>query len=118
MSRDDAHLHDILTAAQAIRRFIHGVSKEQFFVNEEKYEAVIRKFEIIGEATKRLSKETRDLFPGIPWQLAAAMRDVLIHDYDDVNLEIVWKTASDDLTGLIVQLEAYLKKHPPTSSAS
>lgn len=113
MSRDDAYLHDILTAARSIRRFIDGVSKEQFFANEEKYEAVNRKFEIIGEATKRLSTETRAAFPNIPWQLAAAMRDVLIHDYDDVNLETVWKTANDDLPSLISQLETHLKKHPP-----
>jgi uncharacterized protein with HEPN domain len=117
MSRDDAHLRDILNAARAIRRFIAGVSKAQFLANEEKYEAVNRKFEIIGEATKRLSSQMRSQFPEIPWQLAAAMRDVLIHDYDDVNLDIVWKTATEDLPPLIERLEAYLAAHPPPESA-
>ena len=84
MSKDNTYLRDILDAAKAIGRFVAGVSKEEFLANEEKYEAVNRKFEIIGEATKRLSLEARAQFPDIPWQLVAAMRDVLIHDYDEV----------------------------------
>lgn len=117
MSRDNAYLRDILNAAQAIRRFIAGVSKEEFLANEEKYEAVNRKFEIIGEATKRLSAEARAKFPNIPWQLAAGMRDVLIHDYDEVNLNVVWDAAMDSLPPLIAQLESYLAAHPPPESA-
>lgn len=116
MSRDNAHLWDILNAARAIRRFIAGVSQAQFLANEEKYEAVNRKFEIIGEAAKRLSPQIRSLFPEIPWSLVAAMRDVLIHDYDDVNLDTVWKTATEDLPLLIARLEAYLEALPPTET--
>ena len=66
MSRDNAYLEDILNAALAIRRFVLGVSKEQFLANEEKYEAVNRKFEIIGEAARRLSPAARQQFPDIP----------------------------------------------------
>jgi uncharacterized protein with HEPN domain len=62
MSRDNAYLCDILRSAKAIRRFVEGVTKEQFVANEEKHEAVNRKFEIIGEASKRLSPETRAVF--------------------------------------------------------
>jgi uncharacterized protein with HEPN domain len=118
MSKDDTYLRDILNAALAIRRFVAGVSKEQFLASEEKYEAVNRKFEIIGEATKRLSPEARARFPGIPWQLAAAMRDVLIHDYDEVNLNVVWDAAMGDLPPLIMQLEAYFAAHPPPAADS
>ncbi len=117
MSRDNAYLRDILNAAKAIRGFVAGVSKPEFLANEEKYEAVNRKFEIIGEATKRLSPEARASFPGIPWELAAGMRDVLIHDYDEVNLNVVWDAAMDDLPPLIAQLEFYLAAHPPPDSA-
>lgn len=92
MSRDSAYLADILHAALAIRRFTQGVSKEQFLANEEKYEAVNRKFEIIGEAARRLSPEARAKFPDIPWKLVTAMRNILIHDYDDVDLNVVWQT--------------------------
>jgi len=115
MSKDSTYLADILEAAKAIRRFVAGVTKEQFLANEEKYEAVNRKFEIIGEAARHLSHEARRQFSDVPWQLITAMRNILIHDYDDVDLNIVWQTAEDDLPPLIAQLEAYLDQHPPSS---
>lgn len=113
MSRNNAYLWDILKSAKAIRRFVEGVTQKQFAANEEKYEGVNRKFEIIGEATKRLSPEARAKFPDIPWQLAAGMLDVLIHDYDDVNLDMVWDANQNDLPKLILQLEPYLATQPP-----
>ncbi len=79
-------MEDILEAAKAVRRFTDGISLEAFKANEEKYEAVNRKFEIIGEAARRLSPEARNLLPEIPWKLITAMRNILIHDYDDVHL--------------------------------
>ena len=118
MSKDNTYLKDILNAARSIRRFVDGVSKEGFIANEEKHEAVNRKFEIIGEAARRLSPEAREKFPEIPWQLASAMRNVLIHDYDEVNLNIVWNTAQDDLPKVIAQIEAYLATQPPPGTAT
>jgi uncharacterized protein with HEPN domain len=113
MLKDNAYLEDILDAAKAIRRFTCGVSREAFKTNEEKYEAVSRKFEIIGEAAGRLSPETRKKFPEIPWTLVTAMRNILIHDYADVDLDIVWDTAERDLPPLITRLEGYLGANPP-----
>ena len=69
MSKDNAHLEDVLEGAKAIQRFTTGVSREAFKANEEKYEAVNRKLEIIGEAARRLSPEAQDQFPGISWRL-------------------------------------------------
>lgn len=66
MSKDNAYLEDMLEAAKAIQRFTNCVSRDAFKDNEEKYEAVNRKFEIIGEAARRLSPETRSAFPEIP----------------------------------------------------
>lgn len=113
MPKDNAYLADILDAAKAIQRFIAGVSLEQFKKNEEKYEAVNRKFEIIGEAARRLSPEAQKQFPQIPWKLVTAMRNILIHDYDDVDLDIVWETAQRDLPNLILHLEKHLAANPP-----
>jgi uncharacterized protein with HEPN domain len=116
MRKDNAYLEDILEAAKAIRRFTGGVSLEAFKANEEKYEAVNRKFEIIGEAARRLSPEAKNQFREIPWRLLTAMRNILIHDYDDVDLNVVWDTVARDLPPLIAHLEAHLAANPPPQS--
>jgi len=116
MSKDNALLDDIREAAKAIQRFTTGVSLDQFKANEEKYEAVNRKFQIIGEASRRLSPVARSAFPEIPWRLITAMRNLIVHDYDDVDLHMVWDTANNNSPSLIKRLEAYLAAHPPPDS--
>lgn len=65
-------------------------NEETFFAKDYRQDAVIRCLDILGEATKRLSPEFRRLHPGLPWRAMAGMRDVLIHAYDQVDLEEVW----------------------------
>ena len=116
MRRDEAHLADILVAALAIQRFTSGVTLEAFKANEEKYEAVNRKLEIIGEAARRLSSVARDQFPEIPWNLLTGMRNILFHDYDDVDLDVVWDTVQRDLPPLVIRLAAHLAANPPPTT--
>lgn len=68
-------------------------------------DAVVRQLEIIGEGTKRITKDFRNNNPEIPWADMAGMRDILIHDYIDVDLDIVWKTASESIPKLKTLLE-------------
>ncbi|MBF8284725.1 MAG: hypothetical protein HW378_3640 [Anaerolineales bacterium] len=105
MSRDPAYLLDILQAARRIREGLGGVAKDAFLKDWMRHSAVVRQIEIIGEATKRLSEEFRNSHPEIPWRSMTGMRDVVIHGYDHVDLDEVWRVAEADIPRLIAMLE-------------
>ena len=69
-------------------------------------DAIVRQLEVIGEATKKISQDFRDLHQDIPWKDMAAMRDKLIHDYIEVDFKMVWNTATIDIPELERLLEA------------
>lgn len=73
--------------------------------NAEKQDSVLRRLEVIGEAASRLSQETRDRFPGVLFRAMRGMRNIIAHDYGDVDLYLVWKTASDDVPALVETVE-------------
>ena len=106
MSRDDAIILDILKAARLTIEFLGNLSKDAFFQDRKTQSAVLHQLLLIGEAVKRLSESYRNEHPDIPWKRVAGMRDVLIHQYDDVDLEEVWKTIRVEIPGLTAQLEA------------
>ena len=100
MSRDLAALVDILDAINLINQYIEGIDRYAFEENIEKQDAILRRITIIEEATKRLTKEFRSQHPSIPWKKIAGMRDVLSHDYDEVDLDEVWGVISQNLPKL------------------
>lgn len=100
MKDDRIYIEHILQSIDRIHSYITDKDKETFINDFITQDAVIRQLEIIGEATKRISKKLRNNNPNIPWADMAGMRDILIHDYIDVDLEIVWKTASDSIPKL------------------
>ena len=93
-------IKDIIDAMDKVTLFISGFDEEQFRQDDKTIFAVIRALEIIGEATKRIPESIRQSHPTIPWRAMAGMRDKLIHDYTIVNLEVVWKTATEDIPSL------------------
>jgi len=97
MKKDKAYLQDILEAISDIEKFTEDVAKDEFFRNREKQYAVLRALEIIGEATKNLSRELKGRYHEIPWGDVAGMRNKLIHEYFGVKLELVWETIRQNL---------------------
>ncbi len=79
-------LEDIIEAISAIERFVEGIDFEEFRSNDEKSSAVIRKFEIIGEAAKSLPENLKEKYPEIPWKEISGFRDKLIHFYFGIKM--------------------------------
>lgn len=102
------YLEDILDAISKIANFIEGMTFDQFSRDDKTAYAVIRALEIIGEATKHIPEQVRKSNPDISWREMAGIRDKLIHDYFGVNLEVVWKTATDDLPKLEPEIQLIL----------
>ncbi|GJM43113.1 MAG: DUF86 domain-containing protein [Ardenticatenaceae bacterium] len=112
MNRDDASLLDIARAARLVQDFCRGMTKSQFLNDLKTQSAVLHQLLILGEAVKRLSANFRKQHTTIPWRLIAGMRDKLIHGYDSIDLNEVWKTASQDMLNLLNQIDPLLPQKP------
>lgn len=89
-------------------RFIGGKTRDEFLEDQMIQEAVIRQLTIIGEAAKKVTPETRAKLPQLPFGQMARMRDIVIHVYWDVQLDIVWTTATQDLAPLVEAIESLI----------
>lgn len=99
MSDDIVYLRHIRDALTDISTYTNG-GRGSFFADRMRQDATLRKLEIIGQAVKNLSDETRSREPAIPWRQIAGMRDKVIHDYFGVDLEIVWAVVEKELPKL------------------
>ncbi len=112
MSRDSATLLDIVLAARDVIEFTAGVERGEFLRNRILQSAILHKLMVIGEAVKRLSNETRDRHPQIPWQDIAGLRDKLIHDYGEIDLGQIWDISQARIPSLLKQLEPLISQKP------
>ncbi len=115
-SRDETLLRDMLDAGRRLRIFVtdktrQDLEKDAFLLGF----AVVRALEIIGEAASKVTAQTRELLPHLPWHEIIGMRNRIIHAYDRVNYDVVWDTANLSVPLLIKLLEDFL---PPETDAS
>ena len=110
MQRDREYLLDILEAAKLAIIYISRKTREDFFDDFQCQDAIIRRLEIIGEAAKGVSQKTKNNFPDLPGSDMICMRNVMIHEYDDVDLMIVWSTVTKDLPLLVNSIEKMLQR--------
>jgi uncharacterized protein with HEPN domain len=106
------YLQHILEAIDDIEAYASG-GAERFSNERMVQDAVIRKLEVIGEATKQLPDVVKQTQPDVPWREIAGMRDKMIHDYFGVNLDIVWAVVERDMPPLRRVIEALLASQPP-----
>lgn len=115
MRKDDAYLLEMLLAARDVRDFMLGVDVVRFRAEKMRHYAVVQRLTVIGEAASRLSALARAASPEIPWKAMIGMRNILVHAYGSVDLDIVWDTATHGMGELIARLEPLV---PPDSESA
>jgi len=100
-ARDAATLSDLIEACSRVIEYTHGRSRADLDRSHQLLSACCYEIAVIGEAVKRLSATTRNNYPEIPWKDIAGMRDRLIHGYDSVDVDELWKTSTEDIPTLI-----------------
>lgn len=102
---DIVRLRHVLDAINEVELYLQGVNLEQFLANSEKRFATLKQIEIIGEACNALTNELKVVYPFIPWKLIIAFRNLSIHEYFGINLNLVWEIATNDLPDLKKQID-------------
>lgn len=105
MSRDEASVLDMLYAAKAAVGYSKGIQEDDFRKDRMRQLAVERLLEVIGEAAKRISDSFKEAHPEVPWLRAAGLRDVISHEYNRVDMTIIWTIVTTNLPDLIAALD-------------
>jgi uncharacterized protein with HEPN domain len=106
MPRDyKVYADDILEAIAKVKRFTIGLDQESFSKDEKTFDAVIRNLEVIGEAIKKIPEEVRNRYPAIEWKKIAGVRDILVHEYFGIDVDIVWDIVQHKLSPLEIQIK-------------
>jgi uncharacterized protein with HEPN domain len=107
-------LRDILESARLIAAYVNGVTETDFRSDSEKQDAVVRRIEIVGEATAHLSDQTRAAIPKLPFRQMRGMRNIVAHDYARVDVGIVWEVATIHIPEVFAALEQFFAGHEET----
>ena len=112
-TRQRAYLFDILQSAEVVAHYISGYSRDQFLQDTRTQDAVLRRLLVIGEAAARLTDETIAHFDRIPFRSIVGMRNRVVHDYGQIDLEIVWEAANSHLPKVHDELSEWFRRNEP-----
>jgi uncharacterized protein with HEPN domain len=115
--RDPGYTDDIVNAAAKIKNYLHGKHRGQFDSNEMLRDAVIRQLGIVGEAAASLSTAFREAHPKVPWKDIIGLRQVVLHKYWNVDMDIIWPTAKNDVQTIATYLRKVRKRRLDAESA-
>ncbi|HEX9386195.1 MAG TPA: DUF86 domain-containing protein [Anaerolineales bacterium] len=111
MSRDESlYLGDIQESCEKILRFTKGMAYKEFVHDDLHFDAVLRNLEVIGEAVKNISEETRITYPNVKWRKIAGFRDIVAHEYFGVNEETVWDIVKNQVPDLLEVVKTMLEE--------
>lgn len=116
MNHRDLHsLLDIVHSAKIIMKYVKGVSQDSFTENEQLQDALIRRLLVVGEAAGRVSKAGQEELPTVDWKQIRGLRNRLVHEYDDISLQVVWDITQTEIENPIADLESVI---PPEDQLS
>lgn len=111
MSRDsDVYLEDILQAARRILDYTQGMDAASIAEDSRTFDAIVRNLIVIGEAAKRVPEDSRRRASGIEWRKLCGLRDVLVHDYQEIDVAIVWDIVRSRIPGIASTVERLLRE--------
>lgn len=110
MRNSRIYIEDIINAMESIEDFVKGIDFDKFKEDDKTSSAVIRKFEITGEAAKQVPQDIKEKYTEVPWKEMSGMRDRLIHFYFGIDYKLVWTTIKERLPKLILLLKKILEE--------
>jgi uncharacterized protein with HEPN domain len=89
------YLEDILKSIYLIEEYIHGIEESEFSTNIQLQDSVCHRIQILGEATKKIPDIFKQKYPNVPWKEITGTRDRIVHDYDGIDMHIIWSIATE-----------------------